>query len=369
MVWLRTVAARTDHHLAAFVARPPVRLALADLPTPVERAPWLDGAGVEVWVKRDDRTSALYGGGKVRKLEWLLASEKYAGDRPIVSIGGIGSHHLLALGLHLQAQGRELHALTFDQVLTPHVRETVAATLATGAKLWSVRSRLQMPWAWLSYRLWARPERAGVYMSAGGSTGVGGLGFVEAGLELGRQIDAGALPRPARVYVTGGSAASSAGLGIGLALAGVATHLRIVSAVERLYLGGFMWRRMVRDIWRELVLAGLHPELTVGGWTGLLQRSRVTWSIDHGQVGPGYAVPTAASEAEVAAAHEHGLALDTTYTGKCTAALRADIAAGRCQGPVLLWNTHAGTDLRTLARPGWQGGLPARLRSLQLAAP
>jgi len=166
------------------------------------------------------------------------------------------------------------------------------------------------------------------------------------------------------VYVTGGSAASSAGLGLGLALAGVSTHLRIVSAVERWILGGYMWRRMVGDIWRELVRAGLHPELAVGGWRGLLQRSRVTWSIDHAQVGPGYAVPTPAGEAMVALAHEHGLVLETTYTGKCTAALRADIAAGRCQGPVLLWNTHAGADLTALARPGWQGELPPRLRAL-----
>jgi hypothetical protein len=82
------VAARTDHHLAAFVARPPARLALADLPTPVERAPWLDGAGVEVWIKRDDRTSGLYGGGKVRKLEWLLASDKYGATGRSCRSGG-----------------------------------------------------------------------------------------------------------------------------------------------------------------------------------------------------------------------------------------------------------------------------------------
>lgn len=361
------MAARTDHHLAAFVARPPARLALADLPTPVERAPWLDGAGVEVWVKRDDRTSALYGGGKVRKLEWLLASEAYGGDRPIVSLGGVGSHHLLALGLHLQAQGRELHALTFDQVPTPHVRATLAATLTTGAKLWSVRSRLQLPWAWLGYRLWARPERPGVWMPAGGSSGVGGLGFVEAGLELGRQIDAGVLPRPAAVYMTGGSAASTAGLVLGLALAGVSTHLRVVSAVERWMLGGSRWRGMVQQIWLELVRAGLHPELAAGGWRGLLARHRVTWSIDHGQVGQGYAVPTHAGESVVTLAERHGLHLETTYTGKCAAALRADIASGRLQGPVLLWNTHASTDLEALARPGWQTGLPPRLREAHAA--
>jgi 1-aminocyclopropane-1-carboxylate deaminase/D-cysteine desulfhydrase-like pyridoxal-dependent ACC family enzyme len=352
-----------DHHLAAFVARPPARLALAELPTPVERAPWLDAPGAEVWVKRDDRTSAVYGGGKVRKLEWLLAAEPWAGDGPVLSLGGIGSHHLLALGLFLRAQGRELHALTFDQTPTPHVRETLAALLSTGARLWSVRSRVGLPWAWLAYHLWDRPARQGAWMPAGGSNGVGGLGFVEAGLELGRQIDAGLLPRPTAVYVTGGSAATSAGLAIGLALAGVSTHLRVVSAVERWLLGRSRFRGMVGQIWRELRRCGLHPELAAGGWPGLLQRAKVTWSIDHAQVGPGYAVPTAAGAASVALAEGHGLRLETTYTGKCAAALRAELAAGARQGPVLLWNTHAGTDLAALVRPGWQAGLPARLHA------
>ena len=352
---------RADHHLAAFVARPPPRLALAELPTPVERAPWLDVGGAEVWVKRDDQTSRLYGGGKVRKLEWLLASPSYAGDGPIVSLGGIGSHHLLALALFLRQQGREAHALTFDQTLTPHVRATVAGMVSAGARLWSVRSRVGLPWAWLGYRLWRRPERPGVWMPAGGSNGIGGLGFVEAGLELGRQIDAGKLPRPAAIYITGGSAASSAGLALGLGLAGISTHLRIVSALEPVYFAPWSWRRMVGLIWAELLRAGLHPELAARGWPDLLNRAQVTWSIDHSQVGPGYAVPTAAGERSVALAHEHGLALETTYTGKCSAALQAEVAAGR-EGPVLLWNTHAGTDLKPLAAPGWESRLPARLQ-------
>ncbi len=356
----RPVPLRTDHHLASFVARPPARLALADLPTPVQRAPWLDTAAAEVWVKRDDATSALYGGGKVRKLEWLLASPRYA-EGPIVSMGGIGSHHLLALALFLRAQGRETHALTFDQVLTPHVRQTLAAMVSTGARLWSVPTRIGLASGWLGYHVWSRPPEMGTWMPAGGSNGVGGLGFVEAGLELGRQIDAGTLPRPAAIYMTGGSAASSAGLALGLGLAGVATHLKIVSAVEPVLLGPWSWSRMVGQIWATLRAAGLHPELAAEGWQGLLRRAKVTWSIDHSQVGGGYAVPTDASEASVALAGGHGFTLETTYTGKCTAALQADLAGGQA-GPVLLWNTHAGADLARLATPGWEQGLSPRLR-------
>ena len=53
---------------------PPRCLQLADLPTPVERAPWLDVPGSEAWIKRDDRSSALYGGGKVRKPSGVQSS-------------------------------------------------------------------------------------------------------------------------------------------------------------------------------------------------------------------------------------------------------------------------------------------------------
>ncbi|MCY1006765.1 hypothetical protein OV079_14625 [Nannocystis pusilla] len=126
---------KREHYLSPFLRNPPARLDLATLPTPVERAPWLDAPGAAVYVKRDDQTSRLYGGGKVRKLEWLLANPPYDDRRPIVSVGGIGSHHLVALALHLQAQGRELHAWVFDQVPTAHTLDDLALLLSTGAKL------------------------------------------------------------------------------------------------------------------------------------------------------------------------------------------------------------------------------------------
>lgn len=118
---------------------------------------------------------------------------------------------------------------------------------------------------------------------------------------------------------------------------------------------------MVTQVWRELLAAGLHAELAAEGWRGLLKRARVTWSIDHSQVGPGYAVPTPAGEQVVALGERHGFRLETTYTGKCAAALQADLLAGQV-GPVLLWNTHAATDLSLLARPGWESRLPRRLQ-------
>ncbi|MEX1365220.1 MAG: hypothetical protein AB1Z98_18985, partial [Nannocystaceae bacterium] len=152
-------AAGRGSRLDSVLDRPPARLSLASLPTPVERAAWLDQGPAEVWVKRDDLSSEIYGGGKVRKLEWVLANPPYDGEEPIVSVGGVGSHHLLALALFLKERGRSLHALTFTQTRTPHVRTNLAELLSTGAELWNVGSRAALPWAWLGYHVWRRPQR------------------------------------------------------------------------------------------------------------------------------------------------------------------------------------------------------------------
>lgn len=349
---------RAPSALEARLARPPARVRWASLPTPVERASWLDSDAAQVWIKRDDATSSIYGGGKVRKLEWVLANPPYDDDRPVLSVGGIGSHHLLALALFLREQGRGLHALTFTQTKTEHVRTNLATLVSLGAELWNVQSRVALPWAWLGYRIWRRPEIAGQYMSAGASTALGCFGFVEAGLELAAQIEAGMLPQPKALFVTCGSAGTAAGLVLGLALAGVSTHLHLVSSVESWAFNRFLFRAKVNAAFAALRAAGLDDDASSA--SALLERAGVQWSIDHSAVGGGYGVPTPEGEAAVGRARDHGLALETTYTAKCLAVLGRVLGERTVTGPVLFWNTHGGNDLRKHIEPGWESRSPVQ---------
>ena len=57
-------------------------------------------------------------------------------------------------------------------------------------------------------------------LDPGGATALGALGYVSAGLELAQQIARHELPVPRRVIVGVGSTCTSAGLLVGLALAG-----------------------------------------------------------------------------------------------------------------------------------------------------
>jgi D-cysteine desulfhydrase len=356
---------RTDHPLVGRLAHPPRCLDLARLPTPVEPAPWIAAGKNPVWIKRDDLSSDVYGGGKVRKLEWVLGNPPYHGNEPVLSVGGAGSSHLVALGLFLRASRRRLHALTFDQVLTQQAVTNLGVLASTGARLWHVRSRLQLPWAWLAYRLWRHPDRSGTYMTPGASTSVGCLGFVAAGLELAQQVESGAVPAPAAIFVAAGTAGTAAGLAVGLAIAGLSTHVRLVSSVERIALNRWMMLRKLTATLRELGRRGMAAEHLEGGVSALLARAGVRWSIDHTQLGMGYGIPTAAAERALALAADHGIALEGTYTAKCLAGVLSD--GGGASGPVLFWNTHAGNDLTEHVARGWTSKLPPSLRKAVFA--
>jgi 1-aminocyclopropane-1-carboxylate deaminase/D-cysteine desulfhydrase-like pyridoxal-dependent ACC family enzyme len=359
---LKAATVASESALQALLERPPNRLPWSCRPTPVERAAWLDVGSAEVWLKRDDRSSAIYGGGKVRKLEWILANPPYDESGPIVSVGGIGSHHLLALGLFLREQGRTLHALTFDQLLTEHVRTNLAVLVSIGTRIWDARSRTTLPLAYLAYYGWRRPPELGRYMAAGASTSLGCFGFVEAGLELAAQLASNELPTPRTIYVTAGSAGASAGLALGLGLANVSTHLHLVSSVEPLLFNRFLFRRKMDAAWGLLRRCGVDQSVRTP--EELLRHAGVTWSVDHGQVGGGYGVPTHDARAAVELGATHGLRLETTYTAKCLAALRRAEDAWPRGGPVLFWNTHAGNDLRSRIDPDWEDRCPIDLARL-----
>lgn len=90
------------------------RAELCDLPTPVERFETLgERLGIDaLWVKRDDRTSALYGGNKVRKLEFLLGDARRRGLEDVWTIGSLGSNHVLATSLFARELSRPTPSTT-----------------------------------------------------------------------------------------------------------------------------------------------------------------------------------------------------------------------------------------------------------------
>ena len=94
------------------LARSVPRLPIADLPTPVsEHRLSLSAGSFEVAVKRDEITSTLYGGNKVRKLEFLMADAKATIGVPEVKLGLIPGYGGTQRLPRLVGRGRALEIL------------------------------------------------------------------------------------------------------------------------------------------------------------------------------------------------------------------------------------------------------------------
>lgn len=335
----------THPRLAASLAR----VGLGMYPTPVER---LADASGTLWVKREDRAHPVYGGNKLRKLEYLLGQAIAHRRDTVATFGGAGSNHALATAVHARALGLDCIAFLAHQAPTPRVADTLRAHLALGTRLvpWTgrrgeriaaVRAALHRP----------SGERPPWVIPLGGSSWIGTLGFVSAALELARQVEHGLLPAPDVLYVALGTMGTVAGLAVGLAVAGLPTRIVAVRVVAP---GVANRRALARLAGKTATLAARHDP-AISPPRKLLARVDVR----EDQFGKGYAVATPAARAAVDhAAAAWGIALETTYTGKALAALLADREAGRLAGRnVLFWNTYAG------GPPGW---LPPTTRSAGL---
>jgi D-cysteine desulfhydrase len=317
---------------------------ICQLPTPVERAATLERSASTgpLYVKRDDATAPLYGGNKARKLEWLLARARASGRTRVMTFGALGTNHGFATALYAARAGLRCDLVLADQPVDEKVRRRLRQLKAAGAEIHYGGSVAGA--ALRTLGLLARHPRASI-IATGGSSPVGVLGFVDAGLELAEQVQRGELPEPECAYIALGTGGSVAGLAVGMAIAGLGTRVVGVLVTDRGLLEPSPARleRLARRTAALLARSG--APLQAG-------RLQFHMEIEPGYRGDGYGHPTEAGAAAVRlAAEQAGLRLETTYTGKALAAL-----LGRESGrgaPVLFWNTYAGAEPE-LELPDWR---------------
>jgi 1-aminocyclopropane-1-carboxylate deaminase/D-cysteine desulfhydrase-like pyridoxal-dependent ACC family enzyme len=278
------------------------RIALGRFPTPVTRFDALSDERVEVYVKNDGATSELYGGNKVRKLEFILADARRRGARRLVTLGAAGSHQALTLALFGREHGFDVSAVLTPQPWSAHAEQCLRIALGLGLDAHPVRSIALAPAALLSAM-----RTADYRVALGASSTLGTLGYLLAARELAAQIHAGIVPEPDVVVVPLGSGGTAAGLLLGLVASGLSSRVLAVSvalpagAARVLTLG--LSRRTARlaklDVPRSVLAA--------------------RFEVDAEFRGPGYGVSTAAGIRATDRAETLGLRLDPTYTAKAFA--------------------------------------------------
>ncbi len=239
----------------------------------------------------------------------------------MITVGSAGSTHALAVATYAKRLGARVLVGRWKQEMNP-VAERVAEAVRGVADASPVFGSVIAAYAWA----WMQRLKGARWIAAGGSTPLGVLGHVNAGLELVEQIDAGLLPRPRFVVVPLGTGGTMAGLALAFAIAkrdisvvGVRVVPWIVGRVRHV-------RQLANDAARLI-------EHHAGERVARVGREII---VAHEEYGGAYGRETdAGRRAAKRASDAANLHLDATYSAKAFAhALELADA-----GPTLFWLT------------------------------
>jgi D-cysteine desulfhydrase len=305
---------------------------LATLPTPVREVDvQLDSGKRKISVKCDDLTGVIYGGNKVRKLEYIFPRAREKKCQRLATFGAVGSNSALATALYARQVGFECTCFLMHQAKTAMIPATLNMHIQNGTELVRYGGPYHKRVQTLRKHLWGR--KAWV-VPMGGSSWHGTVGFVAAGLELAAQIAKGEIGKPDRIYVGTGTMGTAIGIALGLAIAELDTEVHAV-------------RASVTDITNEKLMNKL-SEKTVTMMRRLDDSvpadlaGRTKIRLRHSFFGEGYAHTTPEADEAIAFAKEQlQIRLESTYTGKAMAALLADLKEPGSEAlNVLFWNTY-----------------------------
>ena len=317
------------------------RTAIANVPTPVtSHTVGLPFGTRNIMVKHDEATHDVYGGNKVRKLEYLLRRASDRNARRIATFGAVGSNHALATAVHATRLGFDCTCFLSHQKATPNIARTLNMHRDLGTEIihWggSVDSRTL-------YRKYLQHRKTWV-IPLGGTCWLGAIGFVNAGLELAEQIRIAEIPRPASIYIACGTTGSAAGLSLGLAVAGLPITVQSIKVADNPFASERKLRKLMAKT--HYILNRLDPSFEATGW-----QERIVWRDEF--LAGGYAKVDDATATAVATARDSlNLSLETTYTGKAMAAMLHDLQSPEYSGePYLFWDTYNSRQLPVMSDP------------------
>ena len=332
------------------------RAQLGFFPTPLHRADRLsDELGIDLWLKRDDLTGiGLFGGNKVRKLEYVLGQAKALGCDTVVSYGASQSNCAMQVATGCRRLGirpilylvelvkaEELRAnLLLDHVLDAEVH---MVPLNGGTEEQAEEEAVRLGRAHMA-RLEAEGHKC-YEVPMGAAEPLGSAGFIGGWAELLEQCRDQDI-QPQYLFHGTGTGGTLAGLAAGRVLMGGPEIVAVnVSPKGRHY------PDRVAELGTQALRAiGSDAVVTTGDF-----------KTDLGYYGQGYEVPDDRATAAIRRlARTEGVIVDPVYTGKALSGLIGYVEAGLVpQGStVVFWHTGGATAL--FAEPAMVGGVAGK---------
>lgn len=300
-------------------------------PTPIERLERLsEELGIELLVKRDDCTSVLFGGNKVRQLEYYLGQAQQSNADTVLITGAIQSNFVRTTVAMAAKLGMQCHVQLEQRVAndSDHYRlggnvflnKLLGATIH-GYPAGEDESGADRSLDTIADNLRRRGANPYVIHLGMDHPPTGALGYVAAAIEFAAQIEH--MDAIDVIYIPSGSALTHCGLLYGLRALGIDIPVR-----------GVCVRRE-----QPLQQARVATRLGELGDMLLGPMSNLTIELTDSALAPGYGVMSDDTRRVVEkAARREGLIVDPVYSGKTLTAIFNDV--DRLRGKrVLFWHT------------------------------
>ncbi|MGI6110428.1 MAG: 1-aminocyclopropane-1-carboxylate deaminase/D-cysteine desulfhydrase, partial [Eubacteriaceae bacterium] len=325
------------------------KVKLGFFPTPFYRLDHLsDQLGVELYIKRDDFTGAsLFGGNKIRKLEYLLGDAEKQGCEYVFTFGATQSNHAMQTVCACRRRGLKpvLYLVAIVEPDENDIRSNLLLDKILDAEVHIVRplegeteEQAEDRSVELAREQMAKLEAEGhrcYEVPMGGASDVGSVGFIEGYVEFMEQAADAGIDADYIFHGTG-TGGTMAGLQAGRKLMDSDTEIVSINVSDK------------PPEYPEKTAALANRSLSLIGASDVQVDAGRDIHTDLSYFLPGYEIPNeAASEAIRLLAREEGLFIDPVYTGKAFAGMLDYIKSGKVpQGScVVFWHTGGATAL------------------------
>ncbi len=285
-----------------------------------------------IWIKDDSHTANKYGGNKVRKLEFLLADAVKNKTKRIITLGGVGSNHIIATGIYAKDLGISTEGFVYCQPVIEHLKENILLAakhgigLHLGGSYFGMIRKLAQAYGYYTIR----DHQIPYIITPGGSCSLGVLGYVNAAIELYEQTHDNTQPKIDAIFVAVGTCGTFAGLllakwlfqhswkiiGVRVTPKSVANNYIIWKLIHKTYL---LLRRYV-----DIPAISLQLIPMIGS-----------------SFGNGYGHPLENYQSLSKLFAEDNVDLEPVYTGKVINTLH-EYAKNRDNENIVFWNTYSG---------------------------
>ncbi len=284
--------------------------------------------GVNLYIKREDFSGqSLFGGNKIRKLEYLIGDAKKQGAEYVFTYGATQSNHAMQTVEVCRKEGLK-PIIYLRAIVEPDendIRSNLLLDKIMGAEVHVIKQEAGESDAEFKARTrrlgqehMARLEAEGhkcYDIPGGGASPIGNCGFIGGFVELTEQLEQAGIHADYLFHATG-TGGTTVGLHIGKKLLGSDMEIIPIEVSDH----GPLYRQQCADLaMRTLECVGTECEFTADDF-----------HTDTGYYYPGYEMPSeGGTEAIKMLAQNEGLFVDPVYSGKALAGLIDYVRSGK----------------------------------------